>query len=53
LQLSCRQHSKEPFLADTPESFLKRPEGGCNKPCDIRLKCGHQCELMCHNYDFE
>ncbi|CAF3403136.1 unnamed protein product [Rotaria socialis] len=53
LQLSCRQHSKEPFVADTPESFLKRPEGGCDKPCDTRLKCGHQCELMCHNYDFE
>ncbi|CAF0779112.1 unnamed protein product [Rotaria sordida] len=53
LCLSCRQHSKEKFLADKPESFMKRPEGGCSKPCDARLKCGHRCELMCHNYDYE
>ncbi|CAF0782423.1 unnamed protein product [Rotaria sp. Silwood1] len=53
LCLSCRQHSKDKFLADKPESFSKHPEGGCNKPCDARLKCGHQCELMCHNYDYE
>ncbi|CAF2465989.1 unnamed protein product [Rotaria sp. Silwood2] len=53
LCLSCREHSKEKFLADKPESFSKRPEGGCHKPCDARLKCGHQCELMCHNYDYE
>lgn len=53
LSLSCRQHSTDKFVADKPESFAARPEGGCNKPCDARLTCGHQCELMCHNYDFE
>ncbi|CAF0725958.1 unnamed protein product [Adineta steineri] len=53
LSLSCRQHEKDKFIADKPESFAQRPEGGCNKPCCTRLKCGHQCELMCHNYDFE
>ncbi|UJR33622.1 hypothetical protein I4U23_021057 [Adineta vaga] len=53
LCLSCRRHSKEKFIADKAESFSQRPEGGCNKPCDVRLKCGHQCQLMCHNYDFE
>ncbi|CAF0978486.1 unnamed protein product [Adineta steineri] len=53
LSLSCRQHEKDKFIADKPESFAQRPEGGCNKPCCTRLKCGHQCELMCHNYDPE
>jgi len=53
LCLSCRQHSQEQFCADKPESFAQRPEGGCNKPCDTRLKCGHQCQLTCDNYDFE
>ena len=53
LCLSCKQHSKEKFIANTPESFGKRPEGGCHKPCTARLECGHQCERMCHNYDPE
>jgi hypothetical protein len=53
LSLSCQQHSKNKFLADTPESFSQRPEGGCYETCDARLNCGHQCELMCHNYDLE
>jgi hypothetical protein len=53
LSLSCRQHSKNKFLADKPESFAQRPEGGCNKRCDARLKCGHRCKLMCHNYDLK
>ncbi|CAF4022002.1 unnamed protein product [Adineta steineri] len=53
LTLSCHQHPEEKFIADTPESFEKRPRGGCNKLCMSRLKCGHQCELLCHNYDIE
>ncbi|CAF4369011.1 unnamed protein product [Rotaria sp. Silwood2] len=53
LSLSCRQHSKDKFIADKAESFAQRSEGGCRKICDGRLKCGHRCELMCHNYDFE
>ena len=53
LSLSCRQHVKDKFLADKPECFAQRPGGGCRKICDARLKCGHSCELICHNYDFE
>jgi len=53
LSLSCRQHSKNKFIADKPESFAQRPEGGCRQTCDARLSCGHHCERMCHNYDFE
>ncbi|CAF2702168.1 unnamed protein product [Rotaria sp. Silwood2] len=53
LPLTCSQHPTHKLIANTPESFLNRAEGGCNKPCDSRLKCGHQCDLMCHNYDTE
>ncbi|CAM4958751.1 unnamed protein product [Rotaria socialis] len=53
LGLSCRQHPKEKYIADTPQSFFKRIEGGCDKPCDSRLLCGHRCDLMCHNYDVD
>ncbi|CAF2793462.1 unnamed protein product [Rotaria sp. Silwood2] len=53
LSLSCRQHSRNKFIADKPESFAQRPEGGCRQTCDARLPCGHHCERMCHNYDFE
>ncbi|UJR19289.1 hypothetical protein I4U23_022418 [Adineta vaga] len=53
LTLSCRQHPQDRILADKPESFAQRPEGGCRKTCDTRLECGHRCELTCHNYDLE
>ena len=53
LSLSCRQHPEPKFLADIPESFAQRPEGGCQKQCDARLKCGHHCRLKCHNNDSE
>ncbi|CAF0774800.1 unnamed protein product [Didymodactylos carnosus] len=51
LRLVCARHPDDLFFADSPQSFLKRPEGGCDKMCDARLKCGHQCVLCCHNYD--
>ncbi|CAF1207828.1 unnamed protein product [Adineta steineri] len=53
LSLSCRQHPEPKFLADKPESFAQRPEGGCQKKCNARLKCGHDCQLKCHNNDLE
>ncbi|CAF1076922.1 unnamed protein product [Adineta ricciae] len=53
LCLSCRQHPEDKTIADKIESFAQRPEGGCRKRCDARLKCGHCCESLCHNYDLE
>ncbi|CAF0975352.1 unnamed protein product [Rotaria sordida] len=53
LSLCCRQHSNYKFLADKVESFAQRPQGGCKRTCDARLKCGHTCQLRCHNYDLE
>jgi hypothetical protein len=51
LPLCCKQHPDDNnFIADTAESFKKRPEGGCDKLCDSRLPCGHSCQKFCHNY---
>lgn len=51
LPLCCKQHPDDiNFIADTPASFDKRPEGGCDKLCDGRLVCGHSCPKFCHNY---
>ena len=25
--------------------------GGCLRPCEYRMKCGHQCTSRCHPYD--
>lgn len=51
LPLCCSQHpNDENFIADTPQSFAERPEGGCKKMCEARLACGHACPKFCHNY---
>lgn len=36
-----------------PSDFDRRPNGGCQLPCEYRLKCGHQCALSCHSFDRE
>ncbi|CAF1099734.1 unnamed protein product [Didymodactylos carnosus] len=45
LNLCCICPSKKPFVVSTPESFSKLPNGGCQKHCESRLLCGHQCVL--------
>ncbi|XP_047131082.1 NFX1-type zinc finger-containing protein 1 isoform X1 [Hydra vulgaris] len=54
LQLCCQNHSSDPGIrASKSEDFLNAPEGGCQKPCEARLVCGHACTLACHAYDKE
>ncbi|CAF2790891.1 unnamed protein product [Rotaria sp. Silwood2] len=54
LPLCCIQHPDDGnFIADTPASFSKRPEGGCEKLCGSRLSCGHSCPKFCHNYSHD
>ena len=31
--------------------FITKFEGGCKRPCDFRLQCGHQCPQLCHVND--
>ena len=50
LQLKCQNHGNITEIQDY-EDFTECPEGGCNKKCGKRRKCGHICEKTCHNYD--
>lgn len=51
LLLCCQVHQDEKVQAKLPEDFNKCPEGGCQRPCNTRLKCGHTCTRLCHPYD--
>lgn len=53
LALYCQNHEEyRPFVA-TKEDFAQVPDGGCNRPCGIRLLCGHACPSVCHIVDVE
>ena len=53
LPLVCQIHHDE-IMAETAEDFRdKAPDGGCQRPCEVRLECGHGCKRLCHSYDTE
>ena len=53
LPLVCQIHGDE-VTAETAQDFIdKVPYGGCLKPCEVRLDCGHACKNLCHPYDPE
>jgi len=49
----CQLHPKdEPVYLSEQSQFRElRPNGGCQRPCDYRLNCGHGCPMMCHPTD--
>ncbi|NWI90883.1 ZNFX1 protein, partial [Pitta sordida] len=51
LRLCCQNHPETKTLVSTAEDFNQVPEGGCNRPCEFRLNCGHVCARACHPYD--
>ncbi|GFS16024.1 NFX1-type zinc finger-containing protein 1-like [Elysia marginata] len=51
LPVVCKNHPDEEQLMFTAVDFDKRPLGGCGRPCNYRLNCGHLCEMTCHGYD--
>ena len=54
LSLFCENHPQDDGVkVTTADDFNKVPEGGCLKPCQARLPCGHVCPRVCHNYDKE
>ena len=53
LELCCQIHPQEKILAAMPQDFSKSPEGGCQKPCGYRFRCGHACQSPCHPIDRE
>ncbi|NWV22217.1 ZNFX1 protein, partial [Origma solitaria] len=53
LELCCQNHPETKTQVSTGEDFSKVPEGGCSRPCEYRLSCGHVCTRACHPYDPE
>ena len=53
LLLQCQNHPQEVVRAKVASDFSKCPEGGCTKPCNYRLECGHGCTRLCHPWDRE
>ncbi|XP_048877737.1 NFX1-type zinc finger-containing protein 1 [Brienomyrus brachyistius] len=51
LMLCCQNHPGTRTPVSCANDFKKVPEGGCQKPCDFRLACGHVCTRACHPYD--
>ncbi|XP_005057093.1 PREDICTED: NFX1-type zinc finger-containing protein 1 [Ficedula albicollis] len=53
LELCCQNHPETKTQVSTGEDFNRVPEGGCTRPCEFRLNCGHVCTRACHPYDPE
>ena len=51
LPLFCQNHPDTGIFAENVEDFTKAPNGGCSRPCEFRLRCGHVCGMMCHPAD--
>ncbi|PWY83340.1 P-loop containing nucleoside triphosphate hydrolase protein, partial [Aspergillus heteromorphus CBS 117.55] len=50
LELQCPRHLGLPIWVSQPDHFAQySPEGGCNKRCVNRLRCGHACKQKCHS----
>ncbi|KAJ5795127.1 hypothetical protein N7457_001726 [Penicillium paradoxum] len=52
LPLYCKQHSQKTVVKTLKD--WDRIDGGCDKPCDKPLPCGHLCFYQCHrtNHDW-
>ncbi|NXG51676.1 ZNFX1 protein, partial [Psilopogon haemacephalus] len=53
LMLCCQNHPETKTPVSTAADFNQVPEGGCTRPCEFRLNCGHVCTRVCHPYDLE
>ena len=51
LTLCCPNHPDQRYKVRNESDFAHAPEGGCFKPCETRLKCGHSCKRLCHPID--
>ncbi|XP_030067298.1 NFX1-type zinc finger-containing protein 1 [Microcaecilia unicolor] len=51
LMLCCQNHPDTRTLVSKADDFRNVPEGGCSRPCEFRLSCGHVCTRACHPYD--
>lgn len=47
----CQRHKTTSFVS-WPADWLENC-GGCNRPCDVMLACGHACPLKCHPFEHD
>eukprot|EP00897_Mesotaenium_endlicherianum_P010730 jgi/Mesen1/9686/ME000680S09085 len=48
ITLRCQNHEDALTEVSEPAHFHAVKEGGCGKPCDCQLNCGHLCPRRCH-----
>ena len=52
LSVHCNNHPDYKFGIKYSREFEEYlPTGGCNRPCEYRLACGHVCGRKCHSDD--
>ena len=52
LSVHCNNHPDYKYNIKYPKEFSQYlPTGGCQRPCEYRLPCGHVCERTCHSND--
>lgn len=47
LQLTCQKHKNSTYVSK-PDDFDLVADGGCQKSCSARRRCGHLCLRNCH-----
>ena len=53
VRLICQIHHAEVSVKLAKDFREKVPNGGCQRQCKVRLKCGHACKQLCHPDDVE
>lgn len=51
LTLCCQNHPGTETRVSKPDDFKETADGGCNRPCEYQLDCGHVCPQRCHPDD--
>ena len=51
LVLCCFNHPEVKTIINTVDDFKNVPNGGCKRPCNTLLDCGHRCTMICHIKD--
>ncbi|XP_044269806.1 NFX1-type zinc finger-containing protein 1-like isoform X2 [Tribolium madens] len=51
LPLRCQIHQDQVTFVKSESDFYSVSEGGCSKKCGAELKCGHNCNSLCHIRD--
>jgi len=53
LTLACQNHPQTETKVSVTEDFRQVEDGGCSRPCEYQLKCGHACTRRCHPSDHD